>query len=425
MVRVDDVVVKLTSVGLGEKEARAFAHLTHLGTVKVTEVATAAGLKRAETYQVLERLQSRGLVEATLSRPRQFTAVSPDRAVASLVEEREQSLKAIESMKDDLVERLAKIAPTAEVPAAGAGGEAFRVLHDRNQIVGQLTRTLRAATSELGVVASSRALFRLLLDEGLEGEFRAAQKRGVSIRILTEVLPGQEELLARLTEFAEVRHLMVPRPLRFFLADEREIVQYVTADPMGGSAKETALWLGARDHVQAQRAFFDDLWSTAMVARARLEELATGRAPDQVQVVQGRFTRYEREKEVLLRAAEDIALQLPPTEVARLQASGVLRVLQSRLDDGAVRVRLLVHKGTKVALKGDRAEVREIDLENELPLLVADRAEALLVFPGGVASEAGALTGVEECGVWVTLAPTVESLALGFETRWLLAGRKK
>jgi sugar-specific transcriptional regulator TrmB len=420
-VRVDDVVAKLTSVGLGEKEARAFAHLTHLGTVKVTEVAKAAGLKRAETYQVLERLQSRGLVEATLSRPRQFTAVPPARAVASLVEEREQSLKAIESMKEDLVARLAKIAPTEAAPGSAAG-EAFRVLHDRNQIVGQLTRTLRAANAELCVVASSRALFRLLLDEGLEGEFRAAQKRGVSIRILTEVLPGQEDLLARLTEFAEVRHLMVPRPLRFFIADEREIVQYVTADPLGTSSKETALWMGARDHVQAQRAFFDDLWTTAMVARARLEELATGRAPDQVQVVQGRFTRYEKEKEVLLRATEDIALQLPAAEAARLQASGVQRVLQARLAEGGVRVRLLVDKGVKVALKG--ADVREADLANSLPLLVADRAEAMLAFPGGAASESGSVTGVDEYGVWVTLAPTVESLALGFEERWYAAGRK-
>ena len=39
---------------------------------------------------------------------------------------------------------------------------------------------------------------------------------------------------------------MVPRPLRFVIADEREIVQYVTADPMVAGTKETALWIGAR-----------------------------------------------------------------------------------------------------------------------------------------------------------------------------------
>jgi sugar-specific transcriptional regulator TrmB len=410
---VDDVVSRLTACGLGEKEARAFANLTHLGQSKVTDVASAAGLKRAETYQVLERLQSRGLVEGTLSRPRQFTAVAAERAVQILVEEREQTLKAVQSMQDDLTQRLRKLGGGASEPTP----ESFRVLHDRNQIVGQLTRTLRAAQQELAVVASSRSLFRLLLDEGLEGEFQAASKRGVEIRVLTEILPGQEEVLARLAEFADVRHLMVPRPLRFFIGDEREIVQYVTADPMGGAAKETAMWLGARDHVQAQRAFFDDLWGSAMRAPARLEELQTGRAPEQVQVVQGRFTRYEKEKEILLRAREEIALILPKEEAGRLGASGVQRVLAARIAEG-LQVRVLVPPGTLLQLPG--AQVRQGDMGKVLPRVVADRAEALLVLPGRGSSEKG-VTGTEECAVWITLAPSVESLSDGFERRWAAA----
>jgi sugar-specific transcriptional regulator TrmB len=418
-VRVDDVVSRLTACGLGDKEARAFAHLTNLGTTKVTEIASASGLKRAETYQVLERLQSRGLVEATLSRPRQFTAVSPERAVAVLVEEREQALKAIESMKGELVTRLQRIGGSGASDAAS--GEAFRVLHDRNQIVGQLTRTLRAAQSELCLVASSRSLFRLLLDEGLEGELRSARKRGVALRILTEILPGQEDLLARLVEVADVRHLMVPRPLRFVIADEREIVQYVTADPMGGASKEAAMWMGARDHVQAQRAFFDDMWRAAMPARARLEELATGRAPEQVQIVQGRFTRYEKEKEVLLRAQREVALLVPASELARLGASGVQRLLQARLREArGLRVRVLAPEGARVDLAG--AETRASGaIEGALPLLVADGAEALVVFPG--AGAGSSVTGVEEYAVWVTLAPTVASFARSFEERWAEAAR--
>ena len=407
--KLDDVVSRLEQCGLGEKEARAFAHLTHLGKSKVTDLAKAAALKRAETYQVLERLQSRGLVEATLERPRQFSAVEPSRALDILVEERAQGLKTVEGLRGDLEARLAKLGGGASEPA----GEAFRVLHDRNQIAGQLARTLRAARTELCVVASSRSLFRLLLDEGLETEFLAAHERGVRIRILTEVLPGQEDVLSRLAGFAEVRHLMVPRPLRFFIADEKEIVQYVTADPLGSATKETAMWMGARDHVQAQRAFFDDLWSGAMTAPARVEELRSGRATGQVNVVKGRFTRYEKEKEMLLRAKEDVALLLPPDEVARFHASGVQRVLQSRIREG-VRVRVLVAPGTPFDVKG--VEVREADVAGDLPRVFVDRAEALVVLPGE--GEKAGVTAVDEHAVWVTLGPSVESLFAAFERRW-------
>lgn len=408
--KLDDVVAKLTSCGLGEKEARAFAHLTNLGTSKVTDLAKAAGLKRAETYAILERLQSRGLVEGTLSRPRNFTAVPAQRATEVLVEERAQALKTVEGLKADLAARLARLGGGASEPS----GEAFRVLHDRNQIAGQLARTLRAATSELSVVASSRSLFRLLLDEGLETEFAAARKRGVLIRILTEVLQGQEDVLARLGQLGEVRHLMVPRPLRFFIADEKEIVQYVTADPMGAQAKETAMWMGARDHVQAQRAFFDDLWESGMTAEARTEELRTGRASEQVQVVKGRITRNEKAKEMVLRAKEDVSLVLPPEEASRFAASGLPRALRSRLKDG-VRVRVLAPKDIEVDLPG--ATVRNGPLDDEIPRIHVDGAEVLMVLPGR-AGDGEKSSGMGESAVWVTLGPTVKSLGAAFERRW-------
>jgi sugar-specific transcriptional regulator TrmB len=347
-------------------------------------------------------------VEGTLSRPRNFTAVAAERAIAILVEERASQLKAIEGMKEDLQERLARLSGGT---ATEKPGESFRVLHDRNQINGQLGRTLRGAQRELCVVASSRSLFRLLLDEGLEADFAAAKKRGVEIRILTEILQGAEDVVARMAGFASVRHMMVPRPLRFVIADEREIVQYVTADPLVAGSKETALWIGARDHVQAQRAFFDDLWATAMVAEARHEELESGRASEQVQVVKGRLTRYEKEKEMILRAGREISLVLTAGEAARLSASGIGRALASRMRDG-VRVRALMPAGTKLDLPG--AEVRTTSLSQ--PRVLVDGSEVLFIFTGKGATEE--VTDPAEYGVWVSLGPSLDLLQQVFERAW-------
>lgn len=413
--KVDDVVSRLQQCGLGEKEARAFAHLTHGGPSKVTDLAKASGLKRAETYQILERLQGRGLVEGTLTRPRQFTAIAPERALAILVEERAAGLKSVESMRDELTQRLSRLATGTTKPEKPS--ESFRILHDRNQIAGQLARTIRGAQKDLCVVASSRALFRLLLDEGLEEELRAAKKRGVLVRILTEMLPGHEEMLARTSQLAQIRHQMVPRPLRFVIADEREIVQYVTADALGQNTKETALWIGARDHVQAQRAFFDDVWTGAMPSAARLDELESGRASEQVLVVKGRLTRTDKEKEMLLRAKQEIVAALTAPEAARLATSGLLRALASRLREG-VRVRLLVPEGARVDLPG--AQVRAGEPPWGAPAVLVDRAEALFVFSGrGASEEAAALS---EYGVWVSLAPSVEAVWASFERAWREAG---
>jgi len=312
-------------------------------------------------------------------------------------------------MREDLTNRLSRL--TGGPTKGEKSTESFRILHDRNQINGQLSRTIRAATRELCVVASSRALFRLLLDEGLETELRGAKKRGVSVRIITEVLPGSEDVVARMGAFAEVRHMLVPRPLRFVIADEREIVQYVTADPLVAGSKETALWIGARDHVQAQRAFFDDLWSPAMGAEARREELQSGRASEQVQVVKGRLTRYEKQKEMILRAAREVCLVLSAGEATRLASSGVGRALAARMRDG-VRVRALVPEGVKLDLAG--VETRPTRLAQ--PRVLVDGSEALFIFTGKGATEA--ITDPAEYGVWVSLGPSLELLQSIFESSW-------
>lgn len=411
--KLDEVVAMMQRCGLADKEARAFVHLTNMGESKVADLAVAAGLKRAETYQILEKLQGRGLVEGTLARPRKFVALPPRRAVEILVDERANELRQVESLREDAETSLASLSTETAESQAGA----FRILQDLNQIGGQLRRTARAAKRELCAVASSRSLFRLLLDEGLEDELHAAHEKGVRLRILTEIQQGQESTVERLLEFADVRHMMVPRPMRFFIADEDEIVQYVTADPMTSGAKETAIWIDARDHVGAQRAQFDDLWTEAIPAAARLEQLRTGKAPPQAQLVKGRFTRYEKAKEMLLRAETEALLYVSAEEAERLEKSGLRRALEARAKRD-VKVRVLSAPGTQVkAAKG--VDTRESADAQALPMLVVDGQEALLVLADESTSEG--VTALGEYGVWVTLPGPVDALRASFEDAWTRA----
>lgn len=403
----------LIRCGLSEKEARAFVHLTDLGKSKVTDIAKRAGLKRAETYQILERLQGRGLVEGTLERPRLFTAVGPERALAILLEERATELKSVEREREDIVAGLSKI--------GGAAPEAtgvFRILHDQNQIRGQLLRSLAAAKREVVVVTSGRGLSKLLL-EGFDDPLREAHARGAEVRILTEVQQGHEEDVKKLAAFAEVRHLMVPRPLRFVIVDDSEILQYVTADnPTGQAApgtgqKETAFWIGMSDHVQAQRAFFDELWNDAVKATARFEEIRSGRAAEHVAVVKGRFTRYEKQKEMALRATKSLVAVLTAGDAARMDKSGLKRLYASLAKNG-VAVRLIAMGEAKVDVPG--ATVKMTKSAAMHPFQVVDGREALLAFHTRDATDA--VTEKGEFGVHVALEGGAAAYQALFEEWW-------
>lgn len=414
--KLDELVTGLVRCGLAEKEARAFVHLTDLGKSKVTDIAKRAGLKRAETYQILERLQGRGLVEGTLERPRLFTAVGPDRALAILLEERAAELKSVERERGDLVAGLSKIGG-----AAPESTGVFRILHDQNQIRGQLLRSLAAAKREIVVVTSGRGLSRLVLD-GFDEALKTARSRGADVRILTEVQPGQEDAITRLGAFADVRHLMVPRPLRFVIVDDAEILQYVTADnPTGQAApgtgqKETAFWIGMSDHVQAQRAFFDDLWNDAVTAAARFDEIKSGRAAEHVSVVKGRFTRYEKQKEMALRATHSLVAVLSEGDAQRIDKSGLKRLYASLAKNG-VAVRILVTGDVKVDVPGATVKSTKVRAP---PFQVVDGREALLAFTRRDATESVTETG--EFGVHVALESGAAAYQHLFEDWWRASG---
>lgn len=121
---------------------------------------------------------------------------------------------------------------------------------------------------------------------------------------------------------------------------------------------------------------------------------------------------------MLLRATGEIALALSAGEAQRLAASGIGRVLASRIRDG-VRVRILAPPGAEARVAG--AEVRRSELAFGVPVVLVDRAESLMVFAGKSSTEA--ITALDEYGVWVSLAPSVEGLWAGFERRWADAAR--
>ncbi len=410
--KVDDLVQAFERCGLATKEASAFVNLVRLGETKVTDLANASGLKRTEAYHVLSSLQSRGLVEATLSRPRTFRAIDPERALELLTEERASEIRSIEKETPDLLKGLEAL----RGDVIETSGHRFRTLHGPKQIQGQLTRSLQAATREVCVVAPSRALERLATD-GFDDELKAAAERGVAVRVLTEV--SDVDVAGRLASWGEVRHGRVPRPVRFVLVDDHEILTYLVADALGqpNVGPETALWVGSPDHVLAQRAFFDELWGESVNLQARIKELQTGQSAHQVGVVKGRLTRTEKIKEVLLRAKDRFDLVLAEGEGKVAQRTGLTFLLANRAGDG-VRVRVICANDadrTALNLKGDVEVI--VATEPVWPrFAIADSREAVVAFSAPVDPEPGS-TG-QEWGLWLALPNEAAPLATFFDTMW-------
>lgn len=394
-----EIVSALTGFGLDERSARVFYHLSRLGPSTASEIAQATDVQRTEVYRVMEDLEGHGFVDKTLERPRRYTPHPIEEALEEKLKQRQRRVEELEAASSRLVDAWPQADHSEE-----AHRQRFSVHQGRSQIHGLLDRMLGNATDEVLMVALHRGLGRLdtmgVVDDLID---RASD--GVDVRLLTEIDDERSGVLDRLSQAAEIRHLNLPGYAQLVIVDRDEIALFVSLDPVVSTqgAGETVLWLNARDFILAQTALFDMLWTTGIDDEALLEAEETGALADRLEIVRGRWMRYERTKDMLHRAEETVRLAVPASGVERFTRAGIGRALERAAERG---VDVAVASAVDPDLSGVRFVARA---EPQLALLVVDAAETLVGM--GVDEDPSSTMSEDEWAVWGTLPSMVEHVS--------------
>lgn len=176
-------MVDLRDVGLSSYEERAYRGLLELGTATAKEVAASTEVPQGRIYDVLDSLESRGVVRVqTASRPQKYIAVEPEIAVSRVVEARtrelESEIKRYEVLEDQLVESLS----TEQT----VQGRFWTTAIGADSAVELLFERIDAATEQVVLVADigTRALdITDVASDGLDHLSRALD-RGVEVSLL-------------------------------------------------------------------------------------------------------------------------------------------------------------------------------------------------------------------------------------------------
>lgn len=395
--KAGDLVDELTSFGLDERQAHVYFHLSRLGPSTASDVAQATEVGRTEVYRVMDDLESAGFVETTLERPRKFVPRPVEEVLAQLLEAEQRRIEDLEETSQSLAERW----PRAEDRQA-ARKERFSVHQGRSQIHGVLERMVEKAEDEVLVLAPPRGLARL--DQmGLIDILVDHAAEGVDVRALTEVEEDAEAIQTLASE-GSVRHVDLPGYAQLVIVDTVEIALFVSLDPLVSTegSVETVLWLNARDFILAQKTLFDTLWSTGLDHEDRLAEVEQGRRAERVDVVRGRWMRYDRMKEMLYRAEDRVRLWAGPAERERIIGGRIEKALRGAQEEGA-DVRALSDKPDAEGLFESgtgpfHVTVLEVDREEVLVAMGVDREPTSMTFQG-------------EWAVWLTAEDGVQQFA--------------
>lgn len=284
---MEEIVDQLIEYGLSNNEAKVVTFLAKRGAERASVAARALRLNRTETYRTLRNLQRRGLVEASLEQPVRFQAAPFSRCLEILLTERKNKLAMLEERAAVLERSFEALSVETGAPAF----ERFQVLEGRARIGQRLLFMCENSKLQIDLIMGSSDLAGGSGHAGLETLSMLA-KRGRKIRIITNIGPGTVRFVESFQTLIAFRHLdLTQRPVvRVSIIDDTEALLGLgsSEDTDGRGSEQVALWISSRPFVRSLRAYFNETWSGATPALARLETIKAGKPEEDLKILKDR-----------------------------------------------------------------------------------------------------------------------------------------
>ena len=281
--------------GVPEKGARLYLAACRAGPQTASELARFSAVGRVEGYRIIKQLREAGLLSATTGRPQRFAPLPPAELVDRWIRRASERLRSLESDRERVLTDWEESRSDLEDPDP----RKFAVLEGREAIHRFLQKRIGAARHRILVSAGGTSLAGFI-DGGLDRALKEAHRRGVKVRIVTEVHRPHLTDAKHFAGFAELRHASGPVSTRAVVIDRGGALVYVSGDEgLGRTGEEqVALWSSAPMFVELARDYHRRLWTPAGRSEDRFVELESPPAPT-LPVAAGRESvPFQRLKEV-------------------------------------------------------------------------------------------------------------------------------
>jgi sugar-specific transcriptional regulator TrmB len=412
---VSDIVAELQEYGLTRNEARVLVFLAKTGPSKASEVARAVQINRTETYRTIRNLQRRGLVEATLERPVRFQSVPFDRCLQVLIDERKARLRILEQRGENLRRQFEGI----QVERVTQEVDRFQVVEGRIRIEQRLQSMYAQGQKSVMTVLSPSEVVRADTS-GLLDVLKNAAKSDLRVRVITEINQSNIEIVARLREGIEIRHLdlkMKPIPRVSIIDDNEALFEITTTDEAQRAGEEVALWINSHAFVRNLQAYFEEMWNSGTPSTGRIEVLRKGIPSEDLRIFKGRTEVSRKLNEMITSSNESVEIW---TTMRGIQALADFHFDELKETKGrGAKVRIIAPI-TSENTEGARklvpvSELRYSEALGPAGIAIVDQRELMLYerLPDDNSADVGA-----DVGFWTNSKRFIETMSRAYDAMW-------
>jgi sugar-specific transcriptional regulator TrmB/predicted hydrocarbon binding protein len=264
------LIALLGEHGIDEPAARLYLAASRHGPRSASELARLTALDRVQAYRWIKLLSEQGLMRVGGRRPMRFAAVPLpellDRFIRGAAERLDRLRTGRERWLSDWQESLSD-------PQTYDGG-AFSVLEGMNRIHHFLSKRIGLARREILISTAGYAL-AFAIQGGVDRALKQAVERGVKVRFVTEIGPGNLTEAKYFRGFTDLRQAAGPVPHRALVIDGAGAIVWVTGQQgLGESeANQVAVWSTAPRFVRLARESHRRLWARGRRADERIVEV--------------------------------------------------------------------------------------------------------------------------------------------------------
>lgn len=230
--------------GLSRYEKQAYLALLILGRSKSREVSKESKVSYGRIYEILEKLEQRGLVSIIPTEPKTFEAIEPRLAFKMILEQKKQELKKLEGEIKDVKIPLKKLQRKEE--------DKTLILHGTQKYMGVVMKMNEDAKNEMlsipGIYTASLANKIL---------YQRALKRGVKCRKIVRFEGFNKQAVRENIALGEEIRQNELKGLRLKIVDRNEALLSIV-DPI--SKDRISIYTTNKDFANSMAIFFESLW---------------------------------------------------------------------------------------------------------------------------------------------------------------------
>jgi sugar-specific transcriptional regulator TrmB/CBS domain-containing protein len=308
-----DVTKFLQALGLSKREIEVYMFLAKRGVQSTSFVSKKLRMERVHAYRTFKRLQEKGFIEATLERPTRFTVVPFEGLLESFINAKKTEVNNLDEQKESLLASWRTIsAPESEYTIAK-----FSVIIGKKKIHSKMLNMVEESKKGVLVLTTGLGLIQEDIAGVFDGILHSALERNVQFKIITDI--SQKNLaiaesidkeISTKNVDVECRHVNLNSKFFpcFLIKDGEEAILHGSsgAEPSVLNLEDEGLWINDKMFVSVLKAFFVQMWQSAVNATRRIDELKTGIPLGETVVIKDPEEAWAKVAKVLETAKEDV-----------------------------------------------------------------------------------------------------------------------